>query len=372
MRQIHRSAWLLVVLSAVLQVLIFPLPGLYVLSWIALTPLIIALLRTRPAGELEVAGLVRLRPATPVAGISARLCLRNPLVCGNVLLDLRHHAPLRRPERPEAVLALFLFCCYLGLYHGLFGLLVSLLARPGRTDRRALVIAPFLWVAVELARTRITGFPWNLLGHRASGQRRALPHRRLDRRLRNFVRDRAGECRVRGGISDPETEAWRDAGRGTGRRGRSAGRQVGRGSSGKGGSRRTAGPAEYSGLRRLDACVFPANAERIDRSDREVSCEQRRDQDRSDRLARVSGSVFHQRRTRSAMRSARSLAPPTRGSSPAPSEATLPLRIQTVRLSTPQPWSAQTANGPRATTKFIWCPSANTFRSPACFLSREA
>jgi apolipoprotein N-acyltransferase len=61
------------------------------------------------------------------------------------------------------LLALFLFCCYLGLYHGLFGLLVSLLARP-RDYRRALVAAPFLWVAVELARTRITGFPWNLLG----------------------------------------------------------------------------------------------------------------------------------------------------------------------------------------------------------------
>ncbi len=42
-------------------------------------------------------------------------------------------------------------------------MLVSLLARP-RDHRRALVIAPFLWVAVELARTRITGFPWNLLG----------------------------------------------------------------------------------------------------------------------------------------------------------------------------------------------------------------
>ena len=26
------------------------------------------------------------------------------------------------------------------------------------------MLAPFLWVAVELARTRITGFPWNLLG----------------------------------------------------------------------------------------------------------------------------------------------------------------------------------------------------------------
>jgi apolipoprotein N-acyltransferase len=53
---------------------------------------------------------------------------------------------------------------YLGLYHGLFGLLIGLMAGPGRDDRRALVAAPFLWVALELARTRITGFPWNLLG----------------------------------------------------------------------------------------------------------------------------------------------------------------------------------------------------------------
>jgi apolipoprotein N-acyltransferase len=62
------------------------------------------------------------------------------------------------------LLALVLFCLYLGLYHGFFGLLLSLCVGPGRDYRRALVAAPFLWVAVELARERITGFPWNLLG----------------------------------------------------------------------------------------------------------------------------------------------------------------------------------------------------------------
>ena len=35
--------------------------------------------------------------------------------------------------------------------------------------RRALVAAPFLWVAVELARTRITAFPWELLGYSQTG-----------------------------------------------------------------------------------------------------------------------------------------------------------------------------------------------------------
>ena len=32
------------------------------------------------------------------------------------------------------------------------------------SERLALVSSPFLWVAVELARTRISGFPWDLLG----------------------------------------------------------------------------------------------------------------------------------------------------------------------------------------------------------------
>jgi apolipoprotein N-acyltransferase len=65
---------------------------------------------------------------------------------------------------PVALLVLLLFALYLGLYHGLFGLLVSMLARKDAGNRLALLSAPFLWVAVELARTRISGFPWDLLG----------------------------------------------------------------------------------------------------------------------------------------------------------------------------------------------------------------
>ena len=36
--QIHKSAWLLILLSTVLQILIFPLPNLYMLSWVTITP----------------------------------------------------------------------------------------------------------------------------------------------------------------------------------------------------------------------------------------------------------------------------------------------------------------------------------------------
>src|SRR5258708_769269 len=163
-RQIHPSAWLLVLLSAILQIVIFPLPGVYVLSWFALAPLILALLRTRPAGELEIAGSVRLQPATPGQGFLLGSACGILLYAGTaywIYDTMRQYGGL---SAPEPLLALFLFCCYLGLYHGLFGLLVSLLAGSGHDFRRPLVMAPFLWVAVELARTRITGFPWDLLG----------------------------------------------------------------------------------------------------------------------------------------------------------------------------------------------------------------
>jgi apolipoprotein N-acyltransferase len=163
-RQIHPSAWLLVGISSLLQVLIFPLPGLYVLSWVAFAPLIVALLRARPAGALKIAGSVNLQAAKPgqafvLAYVSGILWYAG--TCYWIYNTMHQYGGL---NVPSALLALFLFCLYLGLYHGLFGLLLSLSVGPGRDNRLALVAAPFLWVAVELARTRVTGFPWNLLG----------------------------------------------------------------------------------------------------------------------------------------------------------------------------------------------------------------
>jgi apolipoprotein N-acyltransferase len=163
-RQIHFSAWLLIVLSALLQVLIFPLPGLYVLSWFALAPLVVALLRARPAGPLEINNTVKLQAATPEqAFVLAYVCgiLWYAGTCYWIYDTMHQFGGL---SAPMALLALFLFCLYLGLYHGLFGLLLSLIMGSEREHRRVLVAAPFLWVAVELARTRVTGFPWNLLG----------------------------------------------------------------------------------------------------------------------------------------------------------------------------------------------------------------
>lgn len=65
---------------------------------------------------------------------------------------------------PIAFGILILFALYLGLYHALWGGVVAWIG--SRVSRQlALLAAPFAWVAVELARARITGFPWDLLGY---------------------------------------------------------------------------------------------------------------------------------------------------------------------------------------------------------------
>ncbi|HEX6803261.1 MAG TPA: apolipoprotein N-acyltransferase, partial [Terriglobales bacterium] len=159
---IDKRAWLLTILSAILQVLIFPLPNLYLLSWIAVAPLLVALLRTRRPETLQFEGNVRLLPATPRQGfVLGYLCgiLWYAGNCYWVFNTMKQYGGI---GALGAAGLLLLFCLYLGLYLGFFGMFAALVAR--KSIRAALVLAPFLWVAVELARTRISGFPWDLLG----------------------------------------------------------------------------------------------------------------------------------------------------------------------------------------------------------------
>ena len=59
---------------------------------------------------------------------------------------------------------LVLFVIIMSTFFGGFGFLMGCAAR--RSAGWALALSPFLWVAMELARTYlITGFPWNLLGY---------------------------------------------------------------------------------------------------------------------------------------------------------------------------------------------------------------
>lgn len=65
---------------------------------------------------------------------------------------------------PAAVGILILFALYLGLYHAFFGYLVGIL-RSSYGREAALWLSSVVWVGVELARARLTGFPWDLLGY---------------------------------------------------------------------------------------------------------------------------------------------------------------------------------------------------------------
>ncbi len=67
--------------------------------------------------------------------------------------------------KPVAFCILVLFALYLGIYHAVFAVLLVVVQRAFRGTVSALLLAPTVWVAVELARSRVTGFPWDLLGN---------------------------------------------------------------------------------------------------------------------------------------------------------------------------------------------------------------
>src|SRR6185437_13112049 len=158
MRQIPLWLWLMAALSGILQVLPFPIAGPTPLwrtafCWIALLPLIWALLANDKEGAplklLQGAGLGYLCGFVWYLGD-----------CFLIYQTMYLYGGLAKPFDAGI---LVLFCVYLGLYHALFATLVTAFHR--RFGRQiALFLIPFAWVAVELARARITGFPWDQLG----------------------------------------------------------------------------------------------------------------------------------------------------------------------------------------------------------------
>jgi apolipoprotein N-acyltransferase len=166
-RRIRRNAWIFAGASGVLQVVIFPKPALYLLSWVALAPLIYAILKCREQdATLVLADNGEfLAPATPWQGfllgyVSGVLWYLGS--CYWVYYVMHVYGGI---GVATSVVLLLMYALYLALYHGLFGFLLALIAaRRNGFSLRALVFTPFLWVAIELARTYITGFPWDLLG----------------------------------------------------------------------------------------------------------------------------------------------------------------------------------------------------------------
>ena len=143
-------------LSGLLLVACFPkihCPGLV---WVACLPLLAALANEK-----------RLRQAFLLGYVCGAFFFTGTCYWFTTVMELYGHlAPAL------AVTVLILFVIIDATFFGGFGLLMGCAAR--RSWRWALALSPFLWVAMELARTYLlTGFPWNLLGYavQASGVR---------------------------------------------------------------------------------------------------------------------------------------------------------------------------------------------------------
>ena len=167
MTRIRPNAWVLACVSGVLQVLIFPRPALYIFSWVALAPLIYAILKCREQDATLVLddGGEFLAPATAWQGFLLGYVSGVIWYLGSNYWIFYVMHVYGNIGVPMSVLLQVMYALYLALYHGLFGFLLALIAaRRNGFSLRALVFTPFVWVAVELARTYITGFPWDLLG----------------------------------------------------------------------------------------------------------------------------------------------------------------------------------------------------------------
>jgi len=156
---VQLAAWLFAAISGVLQVLIFPLPNWTLLCWIAIAPLLVAMLRARrdaATGNLVPGSVAQCFLLAWLAGII--WCAGS---CYWVYYTMHTYGGL---DPATSVSMLVLFCLYVGAHLGLFGLLTGLAAGPARLGVKAVMLAPFFWVAMELFRDRLMGFPWDLLG----------------------------------------------------------------------------------------------------------------------------------------------------------------------------------------------------------------
>ena len=147
-------------LSAFLLNLPFPIAGPLppwraAFGWIALIPLLYPLLSAKNAVRPKY-----LRRSALIAYISGIFWYILNCYWIDRTMNLYGHVPALGSAG-----ILVLYSLVLGLYFGLFGLVVAFLRRASGGIALPLLLAPFAWVGIELAASRITSVPWDQFGY---------------------------------------------------------------------------------------------------------------------------------------------------------------------------------------------------------------
>jgi apolipoprotein N-acyltransferase len=151
---------LLGLLSAFLLNLPFPIAGPLppwraAFGWIALVPLIYTLLSAKRVAQPKY-----LRQSALIAYCSGIFWYILNCYWIDRTMNLYGHVPALGSAG-----ILVLYSLVLGLYFGLFGLLLAFLRRISGSIALPLLLAPFAWVGIELAASRITSVPWDQFGY---------------------------------------------------------------------------------------------------------------------------------------------------------------------------------------------------------------
>ena len=151
---------LLALISGFLLDLPFPIAGPMppwraAFGWIALVPLMYGLLARENAAH------PRYLRRSALVGYVGGICWY-VLNCYWIYHTMHLYAGV--PAAGAAGIVV-LYSMVLGLYFGLFGLVIAYLRRVSGGIAVPLAVAPFLWAAIELAASRITSVPWDQLGY---------------------------------------------------------------------------------------------------------------------------------------------------------------------------------------------------------------
>jgi len=133
--------------SAVLLILSFPSFEFYLLAWIALVPLLVAIAKRPSPLRAFILGWA-------VGSVFFYV------TCYWLTYSMIHYGGL---PTVLAYLLLIPGALVIGVFHGLFALLVVLVIQ--KWGRMAILLAPIFWTALEWVRLGVTGQLWNALGY---------------------------------------------------------------------------------------------------------------------------------------------------------------------------------------------------------------